>query len=270
MNKTERHLPLQQAQHGLQPQRLLRMDGVSNCRDLGGYPAADGRPLAWGRLYRSGTLYHASAADKQFLLQDLALQQLVDLRNAQECHHEPEPQELISALDYHHLPVTVAGTSREDIIRLLRQPGTDAAAVLQLANERLVLEHQGEFRHFFQVLLQADGPLLFHCTEGKDRTGFASLLLLSALGVDEPWIMQDYLLTNRANAEAVERRLQQAASMQMDVAVLRQLLLADARYLQQAMLTIRQHYGSMQAYLQQAMGLEKDDIRTLRGYFLQA
>ena len=89
------------------------------------------------------------------------------------------------------------GTARDDVDRRL-EVGTAASAFEGLlidVNKAMVTDHQADMQRWFNILLEHDEPILFHCTEGKDRTGFTAAIFLSALGVDDQ-VLADYLLTN--------------------------------------------------------------------------
>ena len=269
----ERHVPAEQVD--LQaPERHIKMDSVRNLRDLGGYQTHAGRLLAWGKVYRSAGLHEASAQDIAFLRDRLAIRNIVDLRNSTETEIEPEPESLKESMQYHWISILVEGTARDDIAaRLLRDhpESQNFAALLVEVNQKLALDHIDDFKKWFQILLNEDPPFLFHCTEGKDRTGFAGALLLAALDVDMKTIIADYLLTNKVNANTIEERIEGALIMskfQLKREPLRQLLMVREDYLQAAFNAIESNYGSVKTYLAEAIGLTEKDFKLLEDKFL--
>lgn len=270
----ERKAPKDKASESTGFSRLVPMDAVRNLRDLGGYKAIDGKTVAFGRIYRSASLYNATLNDIEYMLSELSIKHIIDFRNASETIVEHEPKQLLKEASYHWLPIMVEGTTRDDIIHHLKQEHPERenfSELLVKVNHRLALEHQDDFKAWFAILLQEEPAFLFHCTEGKDRTGFAAALLLSALGVDREAIFTDYLLTNTVNAESIEERIQNSRVLslfQVDVEQLKRLLMAHEDYLQAAFTAIDLHYGSIENYLDLAMGLNSNDINILRDKFL--
>ena len=176
------------------PRRVITLQGATNFRDLGGYPAGQGRPLRWGCVFRSDHLAELSDADRG-LLSGLGLSRSLDFRGHAE--RDAAPYRL-HGVAQHHLPIEPTVVQR--LKELSRQAeGLTPQGVAGLMRELyrgFVNDHAHRFAEFFELVLQDDAPLVFHCTAGKDRTGFAAALLLLALGVSRELVMQDYLLTN--------------------------------------------------------------------------
>ena len=258
-------------------QRLMTMDSVRNFRDLGGYQTGDGRSLRWGQIYRSAGLHEASDNDIDFIFKQLGINQVIDLRNQSERSHDVEPEAVTSNTfaQYTPIDILVVGTARDDLVAMLNSDEPekqDFAALLQRVNEQLALEHQQDMKQWFDILLSQTGPFLFHCTEGKDRTGFAAAMLLSVLGVDRQTIYEDYLLTNAANAGDIEQRINKAFAgslFQVSRQQLRQLLMVEKAYLQAGFEAIERDYGNIDVYLEKALNLTADKRQLLRDKFLQ-
>ncbi len=255
--------------------RLLKMEAIRNLRDVGGYKTADARTVAMGKIYRSASLFNATENDIVHLLDTVGIKHVIDFRNHSETLIEPEPQQLLERSQYHWLPIAVEGTTRDDIVRHLQQEHSgeeDFSSLLVEVNQRLALEHQADFSAWFKILIHHEPPFLFHCTEGKDRTGFASALLLSALGVDREEIINDYLLTNIVNAESIQERIEKSrllSSFQVNTTQLKRLLMAHKDYLQAAFAAIEKEYGTVDNYLSRAIGLSEQDKNTLHEKFLR-
>ena len=119
-------------------------------------------------------------------------------------------------------------------------------------------------KQFFDVLLnEKTGAVMYNCVAGKDRTGVATAILLSALGVDKETIIYDYLLTNDYIASHVKSVMTSAATETDDEALLEQLryyLSVDISYIETMFSTIDSKYGSMDKFLEQAMGLTPEKI----------
>ena len=127
-----------------------------------------------------------------------------------------------------------------------------------------VHENAPRFAEFFRILLAKDAPLVFHCTAGKDRTGFAAALILLALGVPREVVMRDYLLTNElyrrpafAEGHAAEE-------------VLAVLWRVQREFLDAALLKVDEDYGGVETYLVDVLGLDAAAQQELSGRYLQA
>lgn len=255
------------------PQQV-EMDAVNNFRDLGAYTTVDGRKLKLGRLYRSANFSHATKNDVRFIVGTLGIRDIVDFRSIEEIELEPEPTSLLTAVDYINIPIEVRGTSREDITQRLKNRSSedDFSDMLLHANQLMAIEHGQQFKAFFDILKDQSGPLVFHCTEGKDRTGFAAAILLTLLGVSPDQVFSDYLLTNKVNKKIIKKRIKKIRLMsffQIDRKDLRLLLGVDRRYLEAGLTSIITKYGSMKNYYQQALGLDSEDILHLKNKFLE-
>jgi len=166
------------------PARHLTLDGTRNVRDVGGYPARDGRRTRWRTLLRSDELTRLPAHARQSLV-DLGVRQVIDLRWPAELDRAPN---VFAGPD-------PAGRVRYTPIALLADDPTPHAGLA------------GMYRHVFDVratqlaevvraLLADDGmPAIIGCAAGKDRTGVTIALLLDLVGVDHATIVDDYALS---------------------------------------------------------------------------
>jgi protein-tyrosine phosphatase len=163
------------------PERHLPLDGTRNVRDVGGYPAADGRQTRWRTLLRSDELTQVPAATADAFAR-LGLRQVIDLR---------WPEELEVAPNAFRRSTTVRYTS----IPLLADDPTPHAGLAGMY--RHVLDARGpQLAAVAHALLADDGlPAVIGCAAGKDRTGVTIALLLDLLGVPRPIIVDDYALS---------------------------------------------------------------------------
>ena len=183
--------------------RMLPINSAYNVRDLGGYIGADGKSVKWRKLIRSGDFPHLSNIDKNYFEQ-LPLRTVVDFRAHDEAEKEKDFMPL-SVREIYHLRV-----ENGNLIPAFQQIAEDKNMPADVAINKavtlmrglyigLVSDYIDIFRKFFNIIQNQDNvPILFHCSAGKDRTGIASALLLSALGVDRKEIFDDYMLTNKA------------------------------------------------------------------------
>ena len=129
------------------------------------------------------------------------------------------------------------------------------------------------YKKFFDVLLASEnGSTLWHCTAGKDRAGFATMLVLSALGVDKKSIFEDYLLSNKYRKSENEKTIEQVKEATNDnkQAVENITAMREVRksYLQTAYDTMEKEYGGVNGYLKKGLGLTNKDISNLKAIYL--
>ena len=177
-------------------ERLVPLRGAENFRDLGGYQTASGERAKWGMLYRSAELTYLEEADFE-RLQQLGIRTVYDFRDNGERENHPTRltgpwQPTLVSYDYTQDLQVMMGKMREhlDSPEQMKQMIAEHSATFPD-------EFRGQFAGLFERLVNDPVPLVFHCHEGKDRTGMASALVLTALGVPRETIMQDYLLSNQ-------------------------------------------------------------------------
>ncbi|MFT4243351.1 MAG: tyrosine-protein phosphatase [Acidovorax sp.] len=245
------------------PARSLALTGASNFRDLGGYAGHGGRTVKWRRLFRSDHLAGLTPQD-QAVLAGLGVARAIDFRGRAEsaAHAYALP-----GVDYHHLVIepTVVQRALELQRSGHRLTAQDAVALMQDTYRGFVYDNAPRFAELFGLLLDGrDAPLVFHCTAGKDRTGFAAALILLALGVPREVVMQDYLLTND-----LYRRPPGIAGHAPDD-VLAVLWRVQEDFLNAALHSVDSGFGGVQAYLADVLGLDAAAQRELATRYLQA
>jgi protein-tyrosine phosphatase len=225
--------------------RVLRLQGATNFRDLGGYLTPDGRQVRWGRIFRSDHLGRLTD-DDEALLAALGLQRVLDFRGAQERAAMPNR---LAAARHHTLGIEPVVVQRMQDLAAAGQRLSAAVAVDLMKDlyRGLVHDQAHRFAELFEHLLQADGPLVFHCTAGKDRTGFAAALVLHALGVPRAVVMQDYLLTNALYQPPPLPRTDTPAE------ALAVLWRVQADFLEAAFDALEADHGGVEQYLQQRL-----------------
>ena len=244
--------------------RVVPLQGCSNLRDLGGYRAADGRRVRMGRVFRSASLAHLTEADLT-RFGTLGIRTVCDLRGVRESGRAPSRLPGGNAPEVMPLPIEPrVGASLRDLLRREKATGEDTYALLQAAYAAYAGEHLPRYRALF-ALLGEDGrlPLLFHCSAGKDRTGFGAALLLTALGVPRETVMADYVATNR-----IWRR-EHALPPETPHAVRDALLTAHRPLLEGALAQAVESHGSLDRLLEDGLDLHPARLRALRGAMLE-
>jgi protein-tyrosine phosphatase len=255
--------------------RRIPLMGASNFRDLGGYVTLDGRPIRWGALYRSDRLRDLSDRDLLYLDQ-LDLHTIIDFRSENERLEAPDrlPNgHRIKTLDLPIVPNDSSEAAQEITNRVRKGDieGLDALELITADYRRFVTKYTYQFRQYFRALMKARGrPVLFHCTAGKDRTGFAAATTLRILGVPVDTIMQDYLLSNRYFLPAYQDEIEKLRQAHDQAVAEFVTLLAEVRaeYLQASFQAIDDLYGNFEAFRQVGLGLDDQDISDLRSYLL--
>jgi protein-tyrosine phosphatase len=257
-------------------EHALGLEGAPNFRDIGGYVAADGRRVRGGLLFRSGELSQLTAADAA-KVDALGLTSVIDLRTKEERDHAPSL--------WLHAPPDIYDSPKDTLSPIIRDVLADAGTA-QGAKTGLVKFYAGmpdlyrdEYAEMFHRLAAGRLPMLVHCTAGKDRTGVAIAVLLSSLGVPRPTVIEDYVLTERLvpPAAAAARRpgpVGGAAQAQTALAQLPEesrvaLWRSDPVYIESALESIDQEYGSIGAYLDKGLKLNPAEIEALRREFLR-
>lgn len=249
------------------PQRAAFLEGASNFRDLGGY-AAGNQQTAWRKLFRSQGLAQLTDGDLA-ILREIGVKTVIDFRSDSEV--ETAPSRLPEGVKIVRLPISTANPNDTAPSLTSRIAGGDvdslqAIAYMEQINRGFVNDFAAQYSDFFKILLQPDAyPVVFHCSAGKDRTGLAAALTLSALGVDRNTVIEDYLLTN---AYFVPSSIGMQASPQA-MPAMRQLWGVRESYLLAALDEINAKYGSMDNYLQQTLGVGDAEKTQLKKYLLK-
>jgi protein-tyrosine phosphatase len=250
--------------------RILPLEGVENFRDYGGYPSRHGGRIAAGRLFRSAH-HGAATAEDLAVLADLDLACVVDLRRPRE--RDMQPSRRPDPFAARVVQCDLGDQAEAPHIAFLREtdltPESARAFFLDYyAKAPFEPRHLELFARYFAALGEIDGPVLIHCTAGKDRTGLLAALTHHVLGAHPDDIAADYLLTNVAArvearapmvAVALEAQLGKTPS---DVAV-RAFLGVEADYLDAAFRAIDAAHGSLEAYLA-ALGVDAPAAERLR------
>lgn len=255
----------------------VQLDGVRNFRDLGGYPTADGRRVKPGTLFRSGHLANATDMDLARLAR-LPLRTVIDLRN--EFDYGMDGSDVwIPGSTVLRMPLSdpVRTVSLGEILA-----GADDAALERMFGGGRIAEslkgvYRGDLvrrtevhRRVFDVLLEdSTTPLVVHCSAGKDRTGWVSALILSALGVENDVVLADYLLSNDP-ARMYLIRMPDGSRLQPDQLhpLIRPLFEARPEYLGAALDAVTTEWGGLAGYLRDAVGLTTAEQARLRERYL--
>lgn len=259
--------------------RHVPLTGQPNFRDLGGYAASDGRTVKWGLVYRSGELSQLSNDDVG-TLGGLGIKAVVDLRSPEEVSARGNGR-LPPEAKAHPMPITSSEMFAKLIPMFLKGDFSQVPPdMLDTVNRMLVRDFTEQYAGLLRVLSNpANRPLVFHCTQGKDRAGFGAAIVLSALGVPWETVVEDYLLSNHFRKEENDKMLgmirsfaaSQAGPKGEEIAFSRVegLLYVKEQSLQAAHAEILERHGSIAAFLSERLGCSEEGLRRLRDDLLE-
>jgi protein-tyrosine phosphatase len=246
-------------------ERVLPLEGGSNFRDIGGYPAGNGRHVRWGLIYRSGATPLITATD-QSRIAALGLKAMFDLRSNEE--------RVLAPARVNGVPYTAIGYSMTTLMA-----GPNVTDGMDTVYRRLPEMFAPHLRQIFAQLLRGEGPVAYNCSAGQDRTGFATAIVLSALGTPYPTIVADYHLSTTYRRPEFEMPRLDAATQASNPAaaffgryqtdprylVPQPLKTAEGKaYLDSAFAEMGDKWGGVDGYLRKEIGLTERDIARLR------
>ena len=257
-------------------ERLLPLEGGRNFRDIGGWRAADGRQVKWGHIYRSGVMANLTLADLEYL-KALGIVTICDLRNPQERTSEPNPflktgGPKVVATDY-----DMSASMASFMTMKTHEDAIQGFADAYVGFLDMLTPH---YTDMFARLVANEGPLAFNCSAGKDRTGMASALILSVLGVPRETVLQDYALTQvytppsyyakmaQSGASSSVTAQQMQALAKLPPEVLQVIMGSDPEVMRRALATIDAKFGGPAALTKARFGLTDDKIAKLRAAYL--
>jgi protein-tyrosine phosphatase len=254
-------------------ERGLRLATAPNFRDIGGYRTADGRWVKMGMIYRSDQLDRLSDADLA-ALGTLGLGLVADLRTQSERAREPDRLPVGARPLVLDVAADSAGTLGGDMRKAQAAIAAGKGAEMLVAANRDFVSlpsARAAYGRLLTELAKAPGTAtVYHCTAGKDRTGWATAIILTILGVPRDRVIEDYLLSNRylkAKNDATIAQLK-ASGAPIDPAFLEPVLTVRREYIQSAFDEVERHYGSFDAYVRDGLGIDEGQVARLKRLYL--
>ena len=265
----------------------ILFDNILNARDLGGIPGAGGRAIKPHRLLRTAHLHDASDADVERLKQEYHLCNIFDFRSMGE--FQAFPDRVIEGVQHHLLPTID--------MRAEQQTGKPIPDEAFLELDRHIVNYsfypevqmmarnmypslissefsQLQYAAFLRLIVEApeDGGILWHCAQGKDRTGWGAAFLMFALGVERETVIADFDLSNEAylpivnklNADVLAR-----GGGEAEMAVIQAFMGVSTPNFISTLQLIDREFGGMTNYLHEILCLSHDDIQLLRKRYLE-
>ncbi|WP_182348170.1 tyrosine-protein phosphatase [Tomitella gaofuii] len=255
-----------------------RFASVDNFRDVAGdggdgYALPDGTHMQQGVFYRSNQLVGVSDEDMA-KLNALGITTVYDLRTDGDialpmvggADEVPEGAGYVRLpIDSGNLMLDIAGNPDLGIEPKVTTP-EEGRNYMEAMYVKFVenADSRAQFGTLLTDLAENDDPQVFHCTSGKDRTGWTAMLLQHIAGADDATILKDYLATNDYSATSIQKTLAGLENYGLDPDTVRPLLVVDESYLDAGLAAVEENYGSIDNYLTEGLGLDDDTIATLR------
>lgn len=257
---------------------VLPLEKVRNPRDLGGYIGYQGRKVKMHRLLRTGKISDITPEDEHFLL-DYGLTKIIDLRSPLECQKMPDSK--LPGVEHLEIPISLDDNTKggkNDLAKTFALYRQDQYAGFRMMCDRyrdhVTKEHaQRSLHQILETLANTkDGAVLYHCSEGKDRTGIVTVVVLYLLGVDLETIRQDYLYSNymlnnyRAERDAKMKANGENLCFRANMRILGSV--SDA-FLDTSLIAIEKEFGGLDNYLKNEIGVTPELRDALRALYLE-
>nr|WP_314901183.1 tRNA adenosine(34) deaminase TadA [uncultured Deefgea sp.] len=243
----------------------LRISGLVNFRDLGGFKTADGRAVKSGLVFRAEQLL---ALEEVGLAEvaALGLRQIWDFRAPTEVAKYPDPVWPNTTPKWGDVLAELAQKTAVQFEALLQDPallnqhlgeGRAEQMMIEVYRDMVRSPHaQTVMQQFLMSFCDADQyPVLFHCTAGKDRTGWAAVLLLTILGVPHERILRDYLASNENILNKYQALIARCVANGADECILNAIFGVRAEYLKAALHEVKKVSGTLPRYIEHVLGV---------------
>jgi len=237
-----------------------------NFRTYNSLKNKEGKTFKPSALFRSGSISSLTNADKEKIL-NLKLNTIVDFRTDFEISREPDDT---LGLSVKSIRIPMGNISRESsmtMFSVLNNANSTETTVdsMMLSFYKNFSESVASYKAFFNVLLQPDSKILFHCSAGKDRTGIASALLLTALDFDQQTIFEDFLRSNEA-VKSIDLEKMKMYGIPEKYAMI--LMKVKPDYLKEAIIKINDKYGSVEKMMATELGIGSKEKELLKSKYL--
>lgn len=255
----------------------LPFQSLLNIRDLGALENIEGRFILPRRLLRSGELYHASLSDERQLSEEYHVKTVIDLRT--EAERKRKPDATLPGVEYYHIPVmednSYRGGDGADLYQFILQYQGDGEEFMTQRYSSLIRDKYAldQYARFLDVLLHhGEGAVLWHCYDGKDRTGVATALLLCALGIPEETIREDFMRSNACLDMELQYMLRYMEAMGKDSPLAAENMSIFYRvkrsYIDHVFEDIRLEYGTVDRFLRRGLYLTPRAMEELQDKYL--
>ena len=269
-------------------QRAIAFEEIENARDMGSLVMQDGKIVRTGMLVRSGNLAKAADSDVAVLKEKYHLTDVFDFRFEAEANAAPD--RIIDGVSYIHLStlpkafiqgfsssrVDTTKMDTRDMVAVLMKYAFEPKAQTMARQLYPAIVTDSAAQHYYGMFLRgvlnAKGGVLWHCSQGKDRAGWASAFLLAALGACRETIVEDFDLSNQSYArqvEALTAKIQGKDGSDEAVAFIRAMVGVSRENFEATLDLIDQRYGSLSQYIEKQLGFSKEEQQQLRIKYLE-
>jgi protein-tyrosine phosphatase len=250
------------------------LESRTNFRPIASFRTKDGRKIIENRLFRSGELAQFNEEDLHFV-QSLGLSYIIDFRSEKEIDAKQNP--VIKNTKYVNIQAIGGSMNQDEMMIALKKllESSQSGGLLENVYRNFIRDTTSKkaFRQFIDLAIEADGrPFLWHCTAGKDRTGFAAAILLIILGVSMEQIFEDYLQSNNNRIEENKKIMEIINTMfpnKDEFEYLKETMSVKSSYLQAALDEAENSYGSIENYLEEELGVTADIRSRLQQLYLE-
>lgn len=235
------------------------LENQPNFRSLEGIPAINGKKFRKNMVYRSGGLNKLSEKDVR-KLEEIGLSLVIDFRSDREIVENPSVK--IPTVK-ETLRVIIPDVARDHAMECFGRNDAQALEHILTKDYQHMIRHESDkFAVFFRVLEStADLPLVFHCAAGKDRTGLAAVLFLTALGVDYETVKADYFTSNIRLKKFADRLVKKMSEDGKPGEIIRPMMEVRTAYLESAMDEIRNSFGGLENYLEEVLQVDSELLK---------
>ena len=229
----------------MQYYKRLPLENIKNARELGGVPTLDGKATNWGKFLRTATLDDISIDDVK-KLKDYGVESIIDLRRKSEISFESDSHKLIEEnFNYNHISLAPSEEFRkEEIQQIINREVSIGSTYSNL------IDNFPKIKEIMEVFANTDGVSLFHCQEGKDRTGIVSMVLMGLANVGRSDIIADYEVSSAYLGYIEDFDEDEPFSI---------FRITNPYYMNEAYTYVISQYNSFEKYLEHA-GVDEDTI----------
>ncbi len=263
----------------------MEFEKIVNARDLGGLKAGD-KTIRKGLLIRSGSLHEASDADVRLLTEKYRLCRIFDFRTEAEASFQPDRQ--IPGAEHIFLPTLDPEMEKKSGDAVPAQVFLNLQEYIVRLSFNSIFQEKGrtlypslvqsdfsqlQYAAFLNLILEApDGAVLWHCSQGKDRTGIGAAFLLGSLGASRETIVRDFDQSNvtyRPLVDKLIQRVKEAGGGEAETETVRAFMGVSTRNFCNTLDLIDREWGSLDAYITSQLGIDSRDKAFLRQKYLE-
>ena len=247
-------------------ERKLIINDLDNFRDLGGIKTMDNRYVNWGKFYRSDALNELLTSSFPYI-EDLHINKVFDLRS--EFEIEKAKDNLPPTITYEHFPIFADDDS--GMLQGLQQK-LEKGTFTQEEAEDLMMQTYESFANddaqkfntlLHQIIVQDSKPNVFHCTAGKDRTGYTAAMILALLKVDRQTILDEYDMTNFYTEAKIKDYIANVDKLgygtNIQPGAIAAVMSVNKKYLEKCFAIIDSTYGGIDAYIKNQLGFSDQE-----------